>query len=768
MFGNNHGPCKFTTVISQIFLSLYVARSFNVTVDETPKSKEVGLAHKEACVMQITSSTILIFLSSSAPFTWPFNSIRRYKCHPGVFLVEVGRKASTGPGVFQFFTDEGKEMFEFLAKSLSNRISSKREVKPDVMTGFAAMGMSSSDNQNNANAKPNPFMDVTGAGPSDNIRFVMKKRSTSSPPPSPPGSPMPPPLIQDTGGSYSHLNFGNEKTEDHMDADDYSQLARAKQCNRHKKTRASESGSRHPSVSTNKALKVLGLIRSNSADNLHRTENASESSENYAHLEQPRKMSQKSQSTSNILMEESEGVLLRMRHDSEANKSQDEGDDTFYNRLHADGRNVKVVAPEEDNVYSMLHEANSGEISRNDTYDKLGSSKDAGNFRQMRPGPIIVDETYDALSFGSDPTNFEPNNNNGIEKQHATANSYEESRPSNPIIPRRPSETANGWKPPVSDRNAGFPTPAPRPSPKVAAKPAVSRKPAPAKPPRKPGQAEVASQPKLQRILSNEAAAEAHGKVGGDEFRGNFISQLKKSFETSEASPPTSPLSPPFQSSKKLIEPCYAVSPFAGATKPQQIINVPNEYDVPTNNAPKHTPAQAEAKQPSGFLYAVSPFHSGNKTERALPPQNVYDAPNPVMQPQCQYDNLNNLSQANEYDVPNPSVPAPAPVANLYDTPQNVRPSFPPPPRNNVVAPAKNVQFMYAVSPFAGGHGNPVQGRFGEGGGASSGVATEEPAYCEVDDVMKSASLKGYDAVGAVISSSGEPGADSVYSVPRE
>ena len=763
-----HSLNQFSVIkqVTLMFLLFYAARSFNVTVDETPKSKEMGLKHKEACVMQITSSTVLIFLSANPPFSWPFNCIRRYKCHVGVFLIEVGRKASTGPGVFQFFTTEGQEIFEFLANSLSRRMSSKKEVKPDIMTSFAAMGMSSSDNQSNGGAKPNPFMDLTGAGPSDNIRFVMKKRSTSSPPPSPPASPRSPPLIQDSGGSYSHLQFGNEKTEDPLDEDDYSQLARAKQCNRHNKTRASESNTRHPSVSSNKALKVLGLIRSNSADNLHRTDSASESSENYAHLEHPRKLSQKSQSTSNILNEEFEGAHVRMRHDSEANKSQDEGDDSVYNRLHADGRNLKAVAAEDDNVYNMLHEASPGEISHNDTYDKLGSSQDAKNFRQMRPGPIIVDETYDALSFGSDPANFEPNNNN--EKQQAAANSYEESRPSNPIVPRRPSESANGQKPPISDRSAGFPTPAPRSNPKVTAKPAVSRKPAPAKPPRKPGQAELPSQPKLQRVLSSEAAGEVREKVGGDDFRGNLISQLKKSFETSEASPPSSPLSPPFHSPKKLIEPCYAVSPFAGATKPQQIVNVPNQYDVPTNNAPKHPQAQSEAKQPSGFLYAVSPFHSGNKTESALPEQNLYDTPNPVMQPQCQYDNLNNISQVNDYDVPNPRAAAPAPVANLYDAPQNVRPSLPLPPKNNFVTPGKNMQFMYAVSPFAGGHGNPVQGRFGEGSGAPGGVAIEEPAYCEVDDVMKSASLKGYDAVGAVISSTGEPGVDSVYSVPRE
>ena len=710
----------------------------------------MGLKNNEPCMLQITSSTVLLILESSVPISWPFNCIRRYKCHPGSFLLEVGRKAATGEGVFRFFTQEGQDIFEILGKSVSERMSSKQESKTDLASSFAALSTPSNDSQSSGplnimGSKQNPFMDITGGG--DGIRFVMKKRSTSSPPPSPKEISRSPPTIEDTGRSYSHLKFVHEKPVSGQDPTDYEQLARAKQCSRFNKTRMSES-CRSGAASSSKALKVLGLIRSNSAENLQRSgsvNGSSESSNNmYSRLEFEGQSPKKSHSSSNILEESASGRKV-FESNLVRQNSEKSDEDSLYNKLHTD-LGKKIAAFHHDSTtYNVLSQASSGDSSviqndQDDTYDKLGGNQGAAIHRGNRPEPILItDENYDALRFSSDKKNLDESKREQVPKEYEVPWSSQHS-PS----PRSPEEVQ---KPNLAGR-----APIAKPTP-AGGKPAIGKKPMPVKPPRKPNVGDVNANTDIQRD-----AQQTEIKSVGNGARENLISQLKKNFESQDSTQPktpASPLSPP-NSSKKLVEPFYAVSPFGGGNKSQFALS--SEYDVPTNNAPRF-PVPSETKQSMGFIYAVSPFHSGSQKAASELDQNLYDTPNPMAAVPA-----SSFAPTNAYDTPTPR-PAYNNDANLYDTPSQVNAvrnaaPFPMAARAPFQAPNKNIQFTYAVSPFAGGQSSSNQIDFS--------CHQEEAAYCEVSEVRDGdMRIPGYVPVGGVVTSCRQD-QEAIYANPRD
>ena len=758
--------------ISKFLIFCVLVRSFAVAIEETTKSSEMGFKNNEPCTLQITSSTVILISESKAPISWPFNCIRRYKCHPGTFMLEVGRKAPTGEGVFRFFTQEGQEIFEFLGKTVADRMSSKQEQsKSDITSSFSALSTQSTDNPNfpvpSAIAgKQNPFLDFTGGagGGSEGVRFIMKRRTSSTPPPTPNECSRSPPQIEDDGGSYSHLRFKNEKALTGEEEGDYNQLARAKECSRFNKTRLSESSRANPS--NNKALKLLGILRSNSAENVQAPESShSESCELYSHLDFEKRNLKKSQSASNIIDAE---TIDSNAYSYKISDSSQHQTDNVYNRLNSDAKR-KVNAVQSEGTYNKLRD-NADDIAvfqsaADSTYDKLGASNIPGSHRHARPEPIIItDDAYSALGFAREQSAFEPNMNNN-KPPNSQPNAYEDPIPNRQVFPRKVLQGNNG--------KSGIPEnrpPLAKPMPQTSAKPVVAKKPIPVKPPRKPGLGDGESSTE-----STKDAALNQGKVGGNDFRVNLISQLKKNFEGQDQGGPRSPASPlsPPNSTKKLVEPFYAVSPFCGGNKPIQA--APSEYDVPSNSAPAHP--VPENKQQIGFLYAVSPFHSGNQKETPNPDQNLYDTP---IQQSPRVANA-----LNAYDVPvqrpvadalnTYDVPVQRPVGNaaenLYDTPNQQNLLKMPHLQavgNDRFPPSGNVQFTYAVSPFAGAHNNANQIRFRENGYADPNHSQEEAAYCEVPEVMAGfRSLQGYDPVGGVLSS-GRPPNEPLYADPRE
>ena len=737
-------------------------RSFAVAVEETAKSLELGFKNKEPCKLQITSSTVILMLESSVPISWPFNCIRRYKCHPGSFLLEVGRKASTGEGTFCFFTQEGQEIFEVLGKTVANRMNSKQEPKSDSTNLFATVLSNSSENQgyplpSGISGVQNPFLDFTGgasAGVSggDGVRFVMKRRTSSPPPPTPNEDPKSPP-IESEAGSYSHLRLKNEKSSAGDESTDYDQLARAKECSRFNRTRLSESSK--PSSSNSKALKVLGLLRSSSSENVQTPDSSSsETCDLYSHLEFEKRNLKKSQSASNIVDNESSTWLFSNQKSSELSQHQPSD---LYNQLNSDIKK-KISDSQRENAYDVLGDASYTDdvtTPADDSYDKLVARNVPGTHRHARPEPIMItDDNYNAINF----TRERGDDGFSSKQSRPQVNAYEISAP----LQRAFSEKF----PHVSEDNSKIPENKPsvvKPAPPTSTKPIVHKKPAPIKPPR---------HAVLGTPLSNGDNLAESGKdvglsrarLGGNDVRENLISQLKKNFEINDhgiTRSPSSPLGTP-HSAKKLVEPFYAVSPFGSGSKPTQV--VPSEYDVPSNNALKVERSVPESKQQIDFLYAVSPFHSGSHKEVSNVDQNLYDTPSIQNRQPVVSDALNT------YDTPSQRPVARA-LENLYDTPSqqhmpriqqegNTQDRFP--------ASERNVQFTYAVSPFAGAQSNAKEIRFHDNARFETRNEPHEPTYCEVPEVMGGyRSIDGYDPVGGILQS-GKPTNEPLYANPRD
>lgn len=741
-----------------------------MAIEETPKSSELGFKHNEPCTLQITSSTVILILESSAPTSWPFNCIRRYKCHHGSFLLEVGRKAPTGEGIFCFFTQEGQDIFDYLGKSVADRMSTKQEQpKSDLIATFAALSTQKNENQSfpaptSVAGKQNPFVDFAGSGggaSSDGVRFVMKRRTSSTPPPTPPTPPTPasnecarsPPQIEGEGGSYSHLRFNHEKRLNDDEEGDYNQLGGTRGCIRPSQTRLSENS--RPNPSRSKALKVLGLLRSNSAENLQESSN-SESCDLYSHLDFEKQHLKKSHSVSNDL--DSDRIDLHQINQKFVDSGQYMGDN-IYSRLNSEVKK-KINANQFEARYNSINEGSNAATDANQnnvesTYDKLNSNNTPASHRHARPEPIIItDDSYNALDFAREHVASEQGIISNGSQPKTQPSGHEEAMPARQPFPRK--------APQLTDEKGGI-SEHRLPGVSPSGKPVISKKPTPIKPPRKPGHADALSSPENAYGNTKDFNAIQEKSVGND-LKGNLISQLKKNFENQDqgrsSPPPMSPLSP----TKRLVEPFYAVSPFASGSRPSQA--VPSEYDVPTNNAPRViAPHAAESKQQIDFLYAVSPFHSGNQKEVSRLDQNLYDTPS--LQPADSHVAVANA--LNTYDTPvqRPSVNA---VENLYDTPkqQNLMRMPQCQAKDRFPSPDKNMQFTYAVSPFAGAQNSANQIRFREYGYAQAGGAQEEAAYCEVpDDVRGYRYADGYDPVGGVLGP-GEPTNEALYANPRE
>ncbi len=779
-----------------IFLCL-LGRVYNVTVEEGRKAIELGISQQQ-CIMQITSSSVLLVLGPRPTISWPFNCIRRYKCHPGIFLLEVGRKAPTGEGEFRFITHEGQEMFEVLGKAVASRISSKRG--NNYQTDFAptnplivsnsSQALDIQPHKDNIRAPYSSQKNQTDgnfflhqSGPAENVRFVMKKRSTSSPPPSPPlqsAALCPSPQNEEIDG-YSHLKLQTDKQRSSSNENDYDLLARAKECSRFNQARKSDS--RHPINSSSQASKVLGLARSISVDSHPHvtTSTSSTESEDYSCLEFGHKEVEKSQSSDAVIRELNITANVK-NHLNNLGKISD-NDSVFqegnvYNKLHED-------MPKESRP---IGEVSSSKNVTEGTYDRLESNPHIHRQRS-RPEPIIITgDAYDALNFSTDNLKLD------ARSQQPNLNTYD--------AIWKPTKTTNASALDLHDatevgdlkKNFGpkvlAPKPAPfqavNPAPVVAAKPLVPRRPAPAKPPLKPRTSNnagvtCANNSKIaQRLVNNNFSKTETDQVSNND-KHSFVAKLKKNLEGQGFAPsPLAAKGPPV-SGKKNIEPFYAVSHFENDSGSKKQQTGSSDYDVPG----KVVVQPAEHKS-IDFMYAVSPFHSGNKNETEKPLEDkLYDTPAQHLYSSGEQSlNRNPLQDANNENNTESVYDTPIAQQNEYDVIRNGRPAFSsdvsdssivysntmqPYPSHSPKSPKSAMQFMYAVSPFVAGRGQERQaGNETASYDAVGGVIAdsyEEAGYCEVGNYVRGPP-EGYAEVGETFNPNGYQG-ESIYSVPR-
>ena len=607
----------------QNLLFHFVVKIFSVVIEETSQTMKTLGDIKGQVTLQITHANLLLVSGTQTVASWPFNCIRRYKCHSGIFLVEVGRKAPTGEGLYRFFTNQGDEIFDVLAKAVNQRMSRKQgsEVVNDVPRTFSPNGSHESDpalkspvrNAAKPILSPGESFDDQVNSASSPVKNVYVPSSSKPPPVAPrpktpsPNTPLTPASVAD---SYSHLTFSYDP--------DTQLRARAASDNSydHLRSETSTFEKRRPSdkdvyKANKKALNILGLAKQMSVEDLTEIgisvdpkEVDPGSTDDYSHLDFP----------NNPAVKRAEKSVENSGYEKPVTDNGVTQQGNMYNRLHEAGE-----VPQEENVYdtldtdraterpSVLQHGNKVMTEQNNsTYHHLGSpewtpSTSASN------NEAIYENSYDALNFkpSAGPAKpLMPTENRFMQRQNSignlTENIYDSPGPPSPVVTKATS--------PVCNNNKGEPAPK---------KPVPAKRPIPQKPPRT--SAKDKEREPIKEVTQKDDNSSVKGKHTGEESP--LISMLKKNLEIKGFSPmqpgqgvplKKPPASPPTQ--RQPVTPLYAVSPFGGERQP---VTSPfggerEHVTSPFGGERQHvTSPFGGERQPFTPLYAVSPFGGG-------------------------------------------------------------------------------------------------------------------------------------------------------------
>ena len=74
-------------------------------------------------LLQVTDTNLILTLQMDRrkKIEWPLKHLRRYGCDGHIFSIEAGSKCPAGEGMYAFSTDHAQELFEVIAKTVSNR-----------------------------------------------------------------------------------------------------------------------------------------------------------------------------------------------------------------------------------------------------------------------------------------------------------------------------------------------------------------------------------------------------------------------------------------------------------------------------------------------------------------------------------------------------------------------------------------------------------------------------------------------------------------------
>ena len=74
-------------------------------------------------LLQVTDTDLILTLQMDRrkKIEWPLKHLRRYGCDGHIFSIEAGSKCPAGEGMYAFSTDHAQELFEVVAKTVSNR-----------------------------------------------------------------------------------------------------------------------------------------------------------------------------------------------------------------------------------------------------------------------------------------------------------------------------------------------------------------------------------------------------------------------------------------------------------------------------------------------------------------------------------------------------------------------------------------------------------------------------------------------------------------------
>lgn len=74
-------------------------------------------------LLQVTDTNLILTLQMDRRkrIEWPLKHLRRYGCDGHIFSIEAGSKCPAGEGMYAFSTDHAQELFEVVAKTVSNK-----------------------------------------------------------------------------------------------------------------------------------------------------------------------------------------------------------------------------------------------------------------------------------------------------------------------------------------------------------------------------------------------------------------------------------------------------------------------------------------------------------------------------------------------------------------------------------------------------------------------------------------------------------------------
>lgn len=102
--------------------------------------------------LEFTRTEIILHRAKYLPMRWPLNCLRRYGCDLDVFTIEVGRRCTTGEGIFAFRSEHPDQLFQALQNCIQT--SSIGEDAP-AQANPTARTMPSAPSLPNVNATTN-------------------------------------------------------------------------------------------------------------------------------------------------------------------------------------------------------------------------------------------------------------------------------------------------------------------------------------------------------------------------------------------------------------------------------------------------------------------------------------------------------------------------------------------------------------------------------------------------------------------------------------
>ncbi|XP_072882938.1 uncharacterized protein [Hemitrygon akajei] len=112
---------------NELYSSHEAVTEYKVSIRSTDASERCDLkgtyllkADKDALILKSISPEQVVF-------EWPYMYLRRFGGDKGIFSIESGRRCKSGPGKFEFETNQGKQIFTSVNTAVSNQKSNNEE-----------------------------------------------------------------------------------------------------------------------------------------------------------------------------------------------------------------------------------------------------------------------------------------------------------------------------------------------------------------------------------------------------------------------------------------------------------------------------------------------------------------------------------------------------------------------------------------------------------------------------------------------------------------